>query len=245
MKKVSLILTTFNSRENLKKTLDSIAMQNYENIEVVIKDGKSEDGTVELIKDYSKNYKYPIVWESVADSGIYEAMNQGYGISTGDIIAFFNDEFLSVDAVQKYVMAIETPGMNYIGAHSDLVYMHGNRVVRKWHMGNGEIKQGWMPGHLTLYLKRAIYEKYGLYDTSYRISADYEFMIRFLKNPENKLAYIPETLVAMFYGGTSNSTFLNYLESLKEGHAALVRNKIHGAWLIDMKRTVRVLKQFQ
>ena len=103
---------------------------------------------------------------------------------------------------------------------------------------------GWMPGHPTLFLKREIYEKYGLYSLKYKIAADYEFMIRFLKDKGNKLEYLPETIIQMYYGGTSTSDMESYLTSLREGHKALKENGIKGAFFIDALRTCRVLKQF-
>lgn len=131
-----------------------------------------------------------------------------------------------------------------MGAHADLVYVEGERVIRKWHMGEGSIAQGWMPGHPTLFLRRAVYEKYGLYDTTYRCAADYEFMVRFLKEKDIELAYVPEVLVAMFYGGTSNAGLKNYLVSFREGYAALRKNGVAHPLLITLRRTLRVLLQF-
>ena len=101
-----------------------------------------------------------------------------------------------------------------------------------------------MPGHPTLFLRREVYEKYGLYDTSYRCAADYEFMVRFLKEKGNELAYVPEVLVAMFYGGTSNAGLKNYLVSFREGYQALRKNKVPHPFWITLRRTVRVLSQF-
>jgi len=243
MTKVSLILTTYNSKDNLKQTLESIEKQDYPNIEVVIKDGTSSDGTVEVIQEYAEESKHTVTWETRPDTGIYDAMNQGYHLSSGDVIVFFNDVFTESTVVQKMVNLIEnTP--DCAGAHADLVYKDGDRVVRKWCMGEGSIHHGWMPGHPTLFLKREIYEKYGLYKTDFKISADYEFMIRFLKDNDNRLAYLPETIVSMFYGGTSSGGLSNYLLSLKEGHRALRMNKVRWASYIDVRRTVKVLKQF-
>ena len=246
--KVSIILTTYNCIDAFRKTMDSISFQDYDNIEVIIKDGMSDDGTVDAIKEYASDFKYPVIWESAKDTGIYDAMNKGYAYSTGDVIVFCNDKLIRTDAVSSMikVMTGTNPqtGEQYIGAHADLVYSKGNKVIRNWHMGQGEIKDGWMPGHPTLFLRREVYEKYGLYDTSYKISADYEFMIRILKNG-NRLAYLPETIVSMYYGGTSNKGISNYIESFKEGHRAIVQNGVRHAWLIDVKRTMRVLKQFK
>lgn len=247
-KKVSLILTTYNCKENLKKTLRSIEKQDYSEIEVIIKDGGSNDGTLDVISEYQKKSKNVVKWETKPDSGIYDAMNQGYALSSGDIVVCFNDVFTKADVISKMVAKMTSinpkTGKEYAGAHADLVYSDGDKIIRKWHMGEGRIRQGWMAGHPTLFLKREIYEKYGLYDTSFKIAADYEFMIRFLKDEKNQLAYLPETIVSMFYGGTSSGGLSNYLLSLKEGHRALTINSIKNACIIDLKRTVRVLKQF-
>lgn len=240
-KKVSLVLTTFNCADNLEKTLQSIEKQDYPDIEVVIKDGGSTDGTLGVIENHQNKNVLNIVTKSQKDNGIYDAMNQGYRMSSGDIVAFFNDVFVDDTAISRLVAAIDE---TCVGVHADLVYCEGEKVVRKWKMGEGSIYQGWMPGHPTLFLKREVYEKYGLYDTSYRISADYEFMIRFLKDKENRLAYLPETVICMFYGGTSSGGLKNYVHSLLEGHRALRQNGIRFAWWIDLRRTVRVLLQF-
>lgn len=248
MYKVSLILTTYNCADNLKNTLDSIEKQDYSDIEIIVKDGMSTDNTLEIVKEHQKKSKYPLIYKSDKDAGLYDAMNRGFELSTGDIVAIFNERFLEQAAVSRLVSAIEKGDKDgncrYVGAHCDLYYMDGEKIVRKWKMGQGCIEQGWMPGHPTLFLKREIYEKYGLYNTKYKISADYEFMTRFLKDSDNRLAYVPEVLVGMYYGGTSTNGVGSYLKSLKEGHQALKENNYSHAWLIDLKRTMRVLKQF-
>ncbi len=244
MKMVSLILTTYNSEENLERTLESIEKQDYPAIEVVIKDGGSTDHTQEIIEAYAKTSKNEIKWITGKDNGIYDAMNQGYQISAGDIIVFFNDLFCEKSVISKMVQIIDEHP-ECVGAHADLVYATDEKVVRYWRMGpQKSLYLGWMPGHPTLFLKREIYEKYGLYNSDYRIAADYEFMIRFLKNKDNRLAYLPETIIKMYYGGTSTSSTGSYLLSLKEGHRALKDNGIKGAFIIDILRTCRVLRQF-
>ena len=134
MDKVSLILTTFNCRENLMQTLQSIEMQDYKEIEVIIKDGASTDGTVEIIREFAEKSKYSVKWQSEKDSGIYDAMNKGYDLSTGNIVGFFNEKFHVHNAVTKIVSAINETnaetGKKYEGVHSDLLYVSGNKVVR-------------------------------------------------------------------------------------------------------------------
>lgn len=158
MYKVSLLLTTYNSAENLPVTLQSIQEQTYSPIEVVIADGGSTDDTISLIQQFARNGGLEVKWVSERDKGLYDAMNKAFCLSTGDIIAVCNDRLSEKDAVASFVEAIEQAGEDCIGAHSDLVYMEGDKIVRSWHMGQGNISQGWMPGHPTLYLKREIYE---------------------------------------------------------------------------------------
>ena len=270
MQKVSLLITTYNVKDHLSVTLDSIRVQDYGSIEVIIVDGGSQDGTLDLIREFEAEYSgiseraeekiadeecaedyfadkqmaFTVRWISEPDKGLYDAMNKAWAMCSGDIVAVCNDRLCTPDAVTKLVRAIRQGGANCIGAHADLVYMDGERVVRTWHMGEGKLEDGWMPGHPTLFLKRRIYEQYGIYDISYRCAADYEFMVRFLKDEENRLAYVPEVLVAMFYGGTSNAGLRNYLVSFKEGYMALKKNGVPHPLLITIKRTFRVLRQF-
>ena len=250
MQKVSLLVTTYNVKDNLAVTLESIEAQDYADIEVVIVDGQSGDGTLDVIREFAGRHAdeaAPITvrWVSEPDRGLYDAMNKAWSMCTGDIVAVCNDRLCTSDTVTKLVCAIEQGGRNCIGAHADLVYMDGERIVRTWHMGEGKLSQGWMPGHPTLFLKREVYERYGAYDISYRCAADYEFMVRFLKDEKNRLAYVPEVLIAMFYGGTSNAGLRNYLVSFREGYRALKENGVPHPFMITVKRTFRVLKQFK
>lgn len=249
MWKVSLLVTTYNVRENLKITLASIEEQDYPSIEVVIVDGKSVDGTLDVIRNFAARHaeqdsSCTVRWVSEPDAGLYDAMNKACRMSTGDIVAVCNDRLCMPDAVTKLVRAIEQGGEGCIGAHADLVYVEGERIIRKWHMGEGKLADGWLPGHPTMFLKREIYEKYGEYDTSYKCSADYEFMVRFLKDERNRLAYVPEVLVSMFYGGVSNAGLRNYAVSFWEGYLGLLRNGVRHPMLISIKRTLLVLRQF-
>ncbi len=245
--KLSLLLTTFNSSDNLKKTLNSIERQDYRDIEVVIKDGGSTDGTLDIIKDYESSSKYDVKWKTCPDTGIYDALNQAIEMTTGDVIAICNDEYVRDDSVSLMMGLLESHP-ECVGAHADLVYATSETVKRYWHMGEQRsFLLGWMPGHPTLFLRREIYDKYGLYKTDYRISADYEFMIRFLcdKKANNRLAYLPRIILGMYYGGTSTDSTGSYIDSLKEAHRALVTNNIHPAVIADVIRTIRVLCQFR
>ena len=240
--KVSIITTTYNDKENLKKTIAQVKNQDYENIEYVIVDGGSTDGTREVIEEAAEYFGDRLVWISEKDKGIYDAINKGIRLSTGDILGCCFDQYAGPDVISKMVAIMEKEGTD--GVHGDLYYMEGDKVVRWWHQGQGKIRFGWMPGHPTLYLKKDVYDKYGLYKTDYRISADYEFMIRILKDNQVKLSYLPEVLIYMAHGGTSTNSLGAYLAGMKEGHRALRENGVRCAWFTDLCRTLRVLAQF-
>lgn len=242
MKKVSIITTTYNDCENLRRIMKEIRNQDYPNIEYIIVDGASTDETLSVIREAEELFGEKLTWISETDQGIYDAINKGLKLATGDYIGFCFDRFAEKNVISRMVEIMEKEETD--GVHGDLLYMDGDKVVRTWHQGQGSIRTGWMPGHPTLYLKREVYETYGVYKTDYRISADYEFMIRILKDKKVKLSYLPEVLIYMSHGGTSTNGLSAYWESLKEGHRALKENGIHFAFVTDLLRILRVLLQF-
>ena len=240
--KVSVVTTTYNDIENLKRILAEVKKQTYPNIEHIIVDGGSTDGTVELLKELEEKGPGCISWMSEKDNGIYDAINKGIRMATGDIVGCCFDRYADEGVLMRMVEIMEKEGTD--GVHGDLCYMDGDRIVRKWHQGQGVIRSGWMPGHPTLYLKKEVYDKFGLYRTDYRISGDYEFMVRILYRKEVTLSYLPEILIYMSHGGTSTNSLGAYVESMMEGHRALVENHVPFAWVTDLCRVVRVLSQF-
>ena len=240
--KVSVVTTTYNDIENLKRILAEVKKQTYPNIEHIIVDGGSTDGTVDLLKELEEKEPGRISWMSEKDNGIYDASNKGICMATGDIVGCCFDRYADEGVLMRMVEIMEKEGTD--GVHGDLCYMDGDRIVRKWHQGQGVIRSGWMPGHPTLYLKKEVYDRFGLYRTDYRISGDYEFMVRILYRKEVTLSYLPEILIYMSHGGTSTNSLGAYVESMMEGHRALVENHVPFAWVTDLCRVVRVLSQF-
>ncbi|MEI3189962.1 MAG: glycosyltransferase family 2 protein [Lachnospiraceae bacterium] len=240
--KVSVVTTTYNDIENLKRILAEVKKQTYPNIEHIIVDGGSTDGTVDLLKELEEKEPGRISWMSEKDNGIYDAINKGICMATGDIVGCCFDRYADEGVLMRMVEIMEKEGTD--GVHGDLCYMDGDRIVRKWHQGQGVIRSGWMPGHPTLYLKKEVYDRFGLYRTDYRISGDYEFMVRILYRKEVTLSYLPEILIYMSHGGTSTNSLGAYVESMMEGHRALVENHVPFAWVTDLCRVVRVLSQF-
>ncbi|MDY3826032.1 MAG: glycosyltransferase family 2 protein [Lachnospiraceae bacterium] len=240
--KVSVVTTTYNDIENLKRILAEVKKQTYPNIEHIIVDGGSTDGTVDLLKELEEKEPGRISWMSEKDNGIYDAINKGIRMATGEIVGCCFDRYADEGVLMRMVEIMEKEGTD--GVHGDLCYMDGDRIVRKWHQGQGVIRSGWMPGHPTLYLKKEVYDRFGLYRTDYRISGDYEFMVRILYRKEVTLSYLPEILIYMSHGGTSTNSLGAYVESMMEGHRALVENHVPFAWVTDLCRVVRVLSQF-
>ena len=240
--KVSMIRTTYNDSENLAKIIEQVLKQDYTNIEYIVIDGGSTDDTLNIIKQAESVFEGRMKWISEKDEGIYDALNKGIKMATGDVIGCCFDTFADNHVISDMVVTMENEHTD--GVHGDLLYMEGEKVIRTWRQGNGSLRYGWMPGHPTLYLKRAVYDTYGLYKTDYTCAGDYEFIVRILKEEKIKLSYIPRVLIKMSYGGTSTSSLGAYIVSLKEGHRALKENQIKFAWVTDFFRIFRVVVQF-
>ena len=262
MPQVSILMTTYNCKDQLRKTLVNVCHQDYPRIQIVIADGGSKDGTVDVIKSFEKELKehnipqseqVTMKWISEPDKGIYDGLNKAYRMSSGDIIAICNDQYTRIDSISIFVKkflevkaTLENQGnQNLIGVHSDLIYIKDGICKRVWHMGQGNLHFGWLPAHPTLFLHREVYERYGLYDISYKSSSDYDFMLRILKDKNVRLGYIPEVMIQMEYGGTSNGGGgLGYLENVWEAYLALLRNRMAFPLTTIICRIIRTIGQY-
>ncbi len=240
--KVSIITTNYNNADNLSNIIEQVKRQDYDNIEYIIVDGASTDRSREVIEEAKSYFGDALRVLSEPDRGIYHALNKGIRMASGDIIGCCFDEYTEVSVISKMVAVMEAEQTD--GVHADLNYVDGGKIIRKWRQGKGKMRFGWLPGHPTLYLRKSVYDRFGLYKEDYLVSADYEFMVRILMKGHIRLSYIPEVLIHMAYGGTSNKSFGAYMISLKEGHRALKENGIHFAFFTDCCRTLRVLAQF-
>lgn len=207
--KISIITITYNSSKTLATTLESVANQDYPNIEHIIVDGLSKDNTMEIVKQYPhiKNYV------SEKDKGLYDALNKGIKMATGDVIGLIHsDDFLATnDAISKVAKAFQENNTDSI--IGDISFVNPNnlqKVVRHYSSKSwkpSKFAKGYMPAHPAFYCKKELFEKYGYYKMGYKIAADYELLIRFLYTHKVSYKYIPETLVYMRTGGTSNESF--------------------------------------
>ena len=220
--KISLITPTFNSAATLRDTLDSVAQQDHPHIEHLLIDGGSTDATLQIAAGYPGISR--IVSES--DRGLYDAMNKGLRLATGEVIGILNsDDFYAHPQVLSRVAAqlLQTGAEALYG---DLQYVDAldtTRVVRHWTAGTFDpaaFYRGWMPPHPTFFVRRSVYERLGLFNTALRYSADYELMLRFLFRHRIPVCYLPEVLVRMRTGGASNASLGNRLRANREDRQA-------------------------
>ncbi|MBN3144819.1 glycosyltransferase family 2 protein [Pectobacterium brasiliense] len=230
--KVSIITATYNSAKTISDTLKSLNAQTYPDIEYIIIDGGSKDNTLSLIKSSCSRVSVII---SEPDKGIYDALNKGILSATGDIVGFLHsdDFFAYPDAVKDIVDAMRESNADAV--YGDLNYISSTDndvIVRKWVSGGFDInkmKLGWMPPHPTFYMKRACYQRFGSFDLSYRISADYDSLLRYLWIYKVTVKYIPKVIINMRVGGMSNRSLSNMIMKTKEDVKAMKSNKL--PWL--------------
>lgn len=248
--KISIITVCYNSANTLETTILSVKMQTYSNIEYIIVDGGSSDSTLEIIKKYEVGFDGNYKWISEPDSGLYDAMNKGINLATGDVIGLINSDDLFCDerAVEKVMMAFdERPKLDSV--YADLYYVSQNNtenIVRKWITGKQRLfKLGWHPAHPTLYLKKSVFEKFGSFNTDFKLAADFEFMLRVFDRYKISTFYLPEVLVKMRLGGKTNETFLNiYNQNIECIHAFVVNNLPVNRILYPLYRILPKLFQF-
>lgn len=211
--KVSIITVVYNNKETIQDAINSVLWQDYDHLEYIIVDGASTDGTVTVINETMRIYsKRNIKFISEKDNGIYDAMNKGIGLATGDIVGILNsdDMYYSNDCLSTIVSEFQRKSVDSVFA--DLVYVYRDnlkKVVRYYSSANfspHKFAFGWMPAHPTFFVQRKCYEKYGKFKTNYAIAADYELLIRFLATHKIAYSYIPKVLVKMRVGGTSTKS---------------------------------------
>lgn len=219
--KVSIVTVTWNSAATLSRTISSVLRQTYKDIEYIVVDGLSTDDTINIIKANEAAFKGRMRWISEKDDGIYDAMNKGIRMASGDIVGILNsDDFLTADdIIEKIVQGCTDDtdaiyGDVYFIKDSDsrkCVRYYSGRPFRPW-----MVRYGYIPPHPSFYVRKAIYDKYGLYDTSFRISADVEMIARLTFIHKIRTKYIPMVFVTMLVGGESTKSLKNRWLGTKE-----------------------------
>lgn len=215
MIKLSIITVTFNCKDTLQRTIDSVLDQNYENLEYIIVDGISTDGTLDIIQDNCQKAKGKIRYISEKDNGLYDAMNKGIEMATGDIIGIVNgDDYYTSNAFSIVTSIFENSTADIV--YSDLLYTRGNTVDYKKPLiaDHRKLVERMSVNHPTCFVNRKIYQKYGVFDTSFRIAADYEIMARFYKGG-CIFQKANEVLAVMEMGGLSSNNRKSIEEKYK------------------------------
>lgn len=226
---ISIITVTFNSGKTLTSTFESVLSQDYENIELIVIDGLSSDDTISIIKEYELKFNGRLKWISEPDKGIYDAMNKGIQMATGDIIGILNSDDLLVDdnVLKDIVLAFDDKtdaicGNLYFVDANDV-----NRVVRVWKGSSyRSFAKGWHPAHPTFYAHRQVYEKYGTFDITFNVSADFELMLRLIEKYHICVKYVDRYMVKMRVGGESTGSIQNIIKGNKNIMKAFRKNNI-------------------
>jgi glycosyltransferase len=246
--KISIITSVYNNKETISEAIESVLSQTYDNIEYIVVDGASTDGTVDIIQRYADKIT---TFVSEPDKGIYDGLNKGVALATGEVVGFLHSDDLFEDenVVVKIAEAFKTNGTESI--YGDLTYVtkeDTSKVVRYWKSGQftyKKLKRGWMPPHPTFYVKREVYEKYGAFDISFKIAADYDSILRFLGWEKISTHYIPEVLVKMRIGGASNKSLKNLIQKSREDLKAMKNNGVGHIGSLFVKNVSKVPQFFR
>jgi glycosyltransferase involved in cell wall biosynthesis len=229
--KVSIITVCYNRADTIGDTFESVLSQTHSDFEYIVVDGASQDNTVEIIKQYEPLLQGRMRWVSEPDKGLYDAMNKGLRMATGEFIALINSDDLICDshALEK-VANIFQLDKTLDAVYANIFYVSQkdtSKIVRTWNVGTQKLfRTGWHPAHPALYIKKDVYDKYGLFNLDYELAADFELMLRFIDRYKIKIDYIPEFFVKMRLGGETNKSLKNICKGNIECIKAFKDNQV-------------------
>lgn len=232
--KISLITVTYNSANTLKSTFNSVLKQSHNNLEYIVIDGASKDNTVSIIKEYESLFNGKLKWISESDEGLYDAMNKGIRMATGNIIGILNsDDFFTSNNVLQEIAQIFKKEKDLDAIYGDIHFVHPDNLQKCVRYYSSKIfkrslmRLGFIPAHPSFYIRKECFEKYGYYKTDYKIAADFEFLLRVIFKNRIRTKYLPMDMVTMRTGGASTSGIKSHIGIMKEHLRAFRENDIY------------------
>lgn len=242
--KISIITATFNSGNTVADTLKSVLAQTYYDYELLVIDGDSKDNTLEIVKSMEPQFEGKLKYLSEPDKGIYDAMNKGIRMARGEVVGILNsdDFYTSQDVLQTVANQMQEAEVDAV--YGDVHYVddkdltkcvryYSSKPFRRWMM-----RLGFMPAHPSFYCRREVYHKYGSFDTSYRVAADFENLLRLIFVHHIRTRYIPKDFVTMRTGGASSSGMQSHKKIMKDHLSALRKNEVYSNFLLLALRYV-------
>lgn len=241
--KISIVTAVYNREKTIEQAVNSVNEQSYSNVEHLIIDGGSTDDTLKIIRQ--KNLPRIRVF-SEPDTGIYDALNKGIILAKGEVIGIMHsdDFFANSHVIKKVAQAFDDRKVEAV--YGDLDYVSSSdpsRIIRHWRSADFNMKRlmrGWMPPHPSLFLRRSVFDRLGLYDTTYKIASDYEAILRYFGKGNIQSIYLPEVLVKMRVGGESNRNLGRIIQKSREDYRALRSNKMGGLTTVAWKNLSKI-----
>lgn len=239
---ISIITATYNSAKTVCDTFKSVLLQNYTNYEYIVIDGGSKDGTVDIIREYEPLFSGRMKWISEPDKGIYDAMNKGIRMATGDVVGLLNsdDFYTSNNILARVASAFKNNNLDAV--YGDIHFVndcdlkkcvryYSSKPFQRWWM-----RFGFMPAHPSFYCKRSVYEKYGAFDLTYKVAADFECLLRLIFIHRIKTKYLPMNFVTMRTGGASTSGMASHKRIMHDHQLAFKKNGVYSNVFFELLR---------
>lgn len=232
--KISIITATYNSAGTVRDTFNSVLRQTYSEIEYIVVDGASKDGTVDIIREYEPRFEGRMRWVSERDSGIYDAMNKGLRMATGDVVGILNsDDFYTSEDVLETVAAKMAQTADVDAVYGDIHFVNPDDLGKCVRYYSSKVfkpslmRLGFIPAHPSFYCKLSAYEKFGGFDLDFKVAADFENLLRLIYVGHIKTLYIEKDFVTMRTGGASTSGVKSHIQIMKDHLKALKKNNIN------------------
>ena len=242
---ISIITATYNSGATVRDTIESVLRQTYDDIEYIVVDGASKDNTMDIIREYEPRFNGRMRYVSEPDKGLYDAMNKGIAMATGDVVGILNsDDFYTSNDILSQVAEALSQNPDTDAVYGDIHFVNDddlNKCVRYYtskHFRRWQMRLGFIPAHPSFYCRRELYRKYGVFDDSYRVAADFELLLRFIFVHRIKTMYLPLDFVTMRTGGVSTSGFRSYRNGCREHLRAYKNNGVYSNLFFESLRYI-------